>query len=72
MNKSFQKIRNLTPAQAIAAYYFAAITISFLLLRLPGVHQEGVNIPLIDTLFTAISAVSVTGLTVINISETYS
>ncbi len=71
MNKSFQKIRNLTPAQAIAAYYFAAISISFILLRLPGVHQEGVNIPLIDTLFTAISAVSVTGLTVINISETY-
>ncbi|MCM3610647.1 TrkH family potassium uptake protein [Planococcus sp. MERTA32b] len=71
MNKSFQKIRNLTPAQAIAAYYFAAITISFLLLRLPGVHQEGVSISFIDTLFTAISAVSVTGLTVINISETY-
>lgn len=71
MNKSFQIIRNLTPAQAIAAYYFAAISISFLLLRLPGVHQEGIRIPYIDTLFTAISAVSVTGLTVVNISETY-
>ncbi|WP_033542236.1 TrkH family potassium uptake protein [Planococcus sp. CAU13] len=71
MNKSFQKIRNLTPAQAIASYYFAAISISFLLLRLPGVHQDGVSVSLIDTLFTAISAVSVTGLTVVNISETY-
>lgn len=71
MNKSFLKIRNLTPARAIAAYYFAAISISFLLLRLPGVHQEGVSIPLIDTLFTAISAVSVTGLSVVNLSETY-
>lgn len=71
MNKSFSKIRNLTPARAIAAYYFAAISISFLLLRLPGVHQEGVSIPLIDTLFTAISAVSVTGLSVVNLSETY-
>ena len=72
MNKSFQIIRKLTPAQAIASYYFAAISISFLLLRLPGVHQDGVNITFIDTLFTAISAVSVTGLTVVNISETYS
>lgn len=72
MNKSFQKIRNLTPAQAIVSYYFAAISFSFLLLRLPGVHQAGVNVSYIDTLFTAISAVSVTGLTVINISETYS
>lgn len=71
MNKSFQKLRNLTPAQAIAAYYFAAISFSFLLLRLPGVHRNGVEVPFIDTLFTAVSAVSVTGLTVINISETY-
>lgn len=71
MNKSFLKIRNLTPARAIAAYYFAAISISFLLLRLPGVHQEGAGISFIDTLFTAISAVSVTGLSVVNLSETY-
>lgn len=72
MNKSFLKIRNLTPAQAIAGYYFTAISISFILLRLPGVHQTGVNISAIDTLFTAISAVSVTGLSVVDISETYS
>ena len=72
MNTSFLKIRNLTPAQAIAGYYFAAISISFILLRLPGVHQTGVTVSAIDSLFTAISAVSVTGLSVINISETYS
>lgn len=72
MNKSFLKIRSLTPVQAIAGYYFAAISISFILLRLPGVHQTGVNVSAIDTLFTAISAVSVTGLSVVDISETYS
>lgn len=72
MNNAFKKIRNLTPAQAIVSYYFAAIAISFLLLKLPNVHQQGVELSLMDTLFTAISAVSVTGLTVVNISETYS
>ena len=72
MNKSFQKIRNLTPAQAIVTYYFVAIAFSFILLRLPGVHQPGVQVSFIDSLFTAVSGVSVTGLTVLNISETYS
>ncbi|RNF38511.1 TrkH family potassium uptake protein [Planococcus salinus] len=72
MNKSFQRIRNLTPAQAIVSYYFVAIAFSFILLRLPGVHQEGINVSVIDSLFTAVSAVSVTGLTVVNIAETYS
>ncbi|MDN7244357.1 TrkH family potassium uptake protein [Planococcus shenhongbingii] len=72
MNSSFQKIRNLTPAQAIVSYYFVAIAFSFLLLRLPGVHRPGVEMSRIDSLFTAVSAVSVTGLTVVNIAETYS
>lgn len=72
MNNTFQKIKSLTPAQVIVSYYFAAIAISFLLLKLPNVHLEGVQLSLMDTLFTAISAVSVTGLTVVNISETYS
>ncbi|HSI66538.1 MAG TPA: TrkH family potassium uptake protein [Planococcus sp. (in: firmicutes)] len=71
MIKSFQRIRTMTPAQAIVSYYFLAIAFSFMLLRLPGVHQEGVRLSFIDTLFTAVSAVSVTGLTVINASETY-
>ncbi|WP_338470005.1 TrkH family potassium uptake protein [Niallia sp. XMNu-256] len=63
---------NLTPARAIFSFYFIAVTVSVLLLRLPGVHQEGVEVPLLDTIFTAVSSVSVTGLTVLNISETYS
>ncbi|WP_327063172.1 TrkH family potassium uptake protein [Jeotgalibacillus soli] len=55
----------------IVVYYFIAIALSFFLLRLPGVHQDGKAINLIDSLFTAVSAVSVTGLTAINVSETY-
>lgn len=72
MNRTFQKIRSATPAQAIVAYYIIATALSFLLLRLPNVQKEGVEVSFIDTLFTAVSAVSVTGLTAVNISETYS
>ena len=71
MNKVLSRIRNATPAQAIVSYYFLAIGISVGLLNLPGVHQDDVNVKFIDSLFTAVSAVSVTGLTVLNISETY-
>lgn len=62
----------ITPFQLIVTYYFIAIAISFLLLRIPAVYRDGVEISYLDSLFTAISAVSVTGLTVINVSETFS
>lgn len=72
MNPIFRRIRRLTPAQAIVSYYFLAIAFSVLLLKLPGVHQPGVKVSFIDSIFTAVSAVSVTGLSVIDISQTYS
>ncbi len=65
-------IKRRSPAQVITAYYIVSVTISVMLLRLPGVHLPNVEVPFIDTVFTAVSAVSVTGLTVVNISETYS
>jgi len=65
-------LRKFTPAQIIVFYYFLAISSSFLILNLPGVYKPGVKVAFIDSLFTAVSAVSVTGLTSINISETYS
>lgn len=71
MHPIFRGIRKLTPVQAIVSYYFLAIAISVGLLNLPGVHQQGVQVNFIDSLFTAVSAVSVTGLSVLNISETY-
>jgi len=73
MGKNFKEyIQKLTPAQIITSYYIIAVSISVLLLRLPGVHNKGVSISFLDSVFTAVSAVSVTGLTVVNISETYS
>lgn len=65
-------INNFTPTQVIVGYYGLAITISVLLLRIPAVHKPGVEVSFIDSVFTAVSAVSVTGLTVIDISQTYS
>ncbi|MFT8322627.1 MAG: TrkH family potassium uptake protein [Bacillus sp. (in: firmicutes)] len=73
MWKTLKELLNkFTPAQIITGYYLLAVSVSVLLLCLPGVHKEGVSVSFMDTVFTAVSAVSVTGLTVINISETYS
>ncbi len=67
-----EMLNKFTPAQIITGYYLLAVSASVILLSLPIAHKEGVHVPFMDTLFTAISAVSVTGLTVINISDTYS
>ena len=66
-----ENLRRFTPAQIIVFYYFLAIAFSFLLLNLPGVYLPGVDVSFIDSLFTAVSAVSVTGLTTISIGETF-
>lgn len=71
MKKINRYINNLTPAQLIFAFYLLAVTISVVLLSLPIAIKEGVQVSFIDTLFTAASAVSVTGLTVISIRDTY-
>lgn len=66
-----QLLKKASPQQGIVLYYIAAIVGAFLLLNLPGIHKPGVSIKPIDTLFVAVSGVSVTGLTPANISETY-
>ena len=42
------------------------------MLNLPYVHKSGVDVNPIDTLFVAVSGISVTGLTPISIVDTYS
>lgn len=66
-----ENFRRFTPAQIIVFYYFLAIAFSVILLNLPGVYKPGVKIDFIDSLFTAVSAVSVTGLTTISVGDTY-
>ncbi|MEJ7443066.1 TrkH family potassium uptake protein, partial [Staphylococcus warneri] len=53
-------------------YYLIAIVVAFLLLNLPFVHKPGVKVSPIDTLFVAVSGLSVTGLTPVSIIDTYS
>lgn len=65
-------LNKLTPPQIIVLYYLLAVTVSTFLLKLPIALKPGVELSFIDAFFTAASAVSVTGLTVINISETFS
>lgn len=61
----------LSPFKIIAGYYLLTVLIATLLLSLPGMQQPGVPYSFMDTLFTAFSAVSVTGLTTVNINEIY-
>lgn len=66
-----RKLAKLSPAQLIISFYFLAVSISTILLSTPFVIKEGVKWSFSDALFTAVSAVSVTGLTVVNISDVF-
>jgi trk system potassium uptake protein TrkH len=64
-------IFKMTPATRIALWFVTAIAIGAVLLALP-ISSEGGSLKLIDAVFTATSAVCVTGLTVVNTSTTFS
>lgn len=55
----------LRPAQSLALSYLAAIAAGTLLLMLPKAGAEGTPLTPLEAAFTAVSAVSVTGLSVI-------
>jgi potassium uptake TrkH family protein len=61
----------LTPTQFIIVCYFGAIVLATIMLLLPLSIKPGVQLSLIDAIFTATSGVSVTGLTVVNTAETF-
>jgi len=65
-------MHRLSPAQLLLFFYLFAIIISTAILSLPIAYKEGVHVDFIDTLFVAVSALSVTGLTPISIVDTYS
>ncbi|GIO25986.1 TrkH family potassium uptake protein [Ornithinibacillus bavariensis] len=72
-SKSFlQWLNTLSPVRMILFFYFIAAIFSTLLLCLPFAYQGGVEVPFIDIVFTAISALSVTGLSTITIADTLS
>jgi potassium uptake TrkH family protein len=70
-SKTEKQERKLTSVQLIVLFYLSAVLISALLLILPFIHKNGMNLSFIDALFTAVSAISVTGLTVVSTADTF-
>ncbi len=66
------KIENLSPSQLIVLFYLIAVVISIALLSLPIALKPGVEWSFIDVVFTAVSAISVTGLAVVSTPDTFS
>jgi len=61
----------LTPARVIVIYYILTVTVSMILLSLPFARRPEAPWSFIDAMFTAVSAVSVTGLSTISVAETF-
>lgn len=59
----------LTPYQVLSLGFAALISLGTLLLMLPAATESPDGLPLIDALFTATSAVCVTGLSVIDVGR---
>ena len=66
-----KKNRNLSYRRRIARWYITTILIGTILLFLPITHKNGSFIQFIDAFFISTSAFSITGLTTLNISETF-
>ena len=78
MQQAFMKrniqlfFRRLTPVQTLVLIYVSAVMLSVTLLALPFSHQPGVKLSFTDLVFLAVSCVSVTGLSPVAVTETFS
>lgn len=70
MSKSL-RARRLTPPQLLAVVYLLGILLGTLLLHLPGVQSIEGKLSSIDLLFTATSAICITGLVVADTGEAF-
>lgn len=70
--KERKNLIRLSSVQLIVLFYASAVFISTILLSLPIAHKPGVEWGFVDALFTAVSAISVTGLTVVSTADTFS
>jgi len=61
----------ITPARIIVGYYIIVVTIATILLSLPISRVKDAEWSFIDAVFTSVSAVSVTGLSTIEVSKTF-
>jgi trk system potassium uptake protein TrkH len=68
-SKKIWDVIRLSPAQAVLLSFVAVIALGTFLLKLPVSAVEGKNIKLIDALFMATSATSVTGLSTVSVGN---
>src|SRR5690606_27556534 len=64
--------RPASPARLIAGSFAIAILVGTVLLALPAAHAPGIEVSWLDALFTATSAVCVTGLIVLDTGTDFS
>ncbi len=70
MNELGKRIRRrLHPPQLVILLYSAAILVGGLLLKMP--LSQAVPVSFLDSLFTAASAITVTGLTTVNVADSF-
>ncbi|WP_407272627.1 TrkH family potassium uptake protein [Radiobacillus sp. PE A8.2] len=69
--RHFKLSKQLSTIHLVVLFYVLAVGFSTLLLSIPLFHRQGINLSFIDILFTAISAISVTGLSVVSIAESF-
>ena len=72
VKKMARRIRALSPFRIIALGFLLVILVGSLLLFLPLSRKQGVSVSYLDALFTATSAVCVTGLVVKDTASTWS
>ena len=64
-----KNLTRLSAAQIIVFYYLVAVVVSTILLELPITQKQHADLEFIDAVFISISAVTVTGLTTIDVSQ---
>jgi Trk-type K+ transport system membrane component len=67
-----RRLDTLSPAQIIVTFYLIAAFIAVILFSIPLAHKPGVELSFLDVMFTAVSAISVTGLAVVSTPDTFS
>ncbi len=68
---SIDRKRGLSPVRLVAISFILAILIGGFLLSLPIAHAKDKQVSFLDALFTATSAICVTGLTVVDTGTSY-
>lgn len=71
LDKIKELMKNWSAIHHIVVYYLLAVIVSTIVVSLPVFHNPGVELSFIDAMFTAVTSISVTGLTVISISEVF-